>query len=1140
MRAPFFSLVFFFLTGFSSLLAQKPNDALWMEVDARQLPLSEERRIIPDKYRSLELDFEGMKTLLAEAPPRFGESPKPSSVLMPIPLPNGETLHVEVYDAPVLHPDLAAKYPGIRSFVGQGVEDPAAIVRFDYTLKGFHAMVLSPVFGTIFIDPYAEGDTRYYISYYKRDFKKSDDFTCHVEEWKQNLHQTHPAEQKMAGDCQLRTYRLALACTGEYAQYHGGTVADALSAMNTSMTRVNGVFERDAAITMQLVPNNDQIVFLDPATDPYTNNDGGAMLSQNQTTCDNLIGSANYDIGHVFSTGGGGVAFLESPCNSANKAKGVTGLANPVGDPFDIDYVAHEMGHQYGGRHTQNNDCNRDNQSSYEPGSASTIMGYAGVCSPDIQVHSDDYYHINSIILMGNFVTTAGNSCPMVTTTGNNPPTANAGSDYTIPRSTPFVLSGTGSDPDNDALTYCWEQYDKQVAPMPPQSTQTVGPAFRSLGPKNTPERYMPNLEAVIQGTSPTWEVLSEVNRSYHFRLTVRDNYAGAGCTADDEMVVTVDASAGPFVVTVPNTAVTWTAGTMETVSWNVAGTHTGAVNTPNVDILLSLDGGYTYPVVLASGVPNDGSETVVVPNMPTNTARVQVRGAGNIFYDISDEDFTIVGGSEADFTISLLNPQMTVCQGVNASYLVALGVVGNFSDSVALSVNGLPAGTNASFSANPALPPDTLTLTVENPASVPPGTYPFEVVGSTPGTMHVVSGVLIVQAEAPAQVVLLSPPDGTLNMPLSPLLSWATENGATSYYLEVATDSVFTTLAESAMPADTFYVAGPLAPNTTYFWHVAAQNTCGEGDFSTVFSFTTQDTFPPTDCVPPINAMAQPTANTALISWPPVPGALKYNIRYRLMGSTDPWKQKGTFTAHITLVGLSANTAYEYQLRSRCADGLTDWSELFFFTTLGGMDSPDCQAFVPIEPVSTTMNSALISWQPIPNAFLYRLRYRPLGGGEADWVRITTQDTAALLENLSPATTYEYQTKTLCAFGWTPWSAMVYQFTTLNGLLYSEHPDVHQGTAWALPFGKMKTVEDFTFFPNPATDRLVVQWPSSLSGQLSLSIRSLSGTLLYAGTFTETREVEIDLSSWPAGVYVLEWYRAGQPPLMKRFIRME
>ncbi len=1132
MRTPFIWLLLFFWAALN-LQSQKPIDQLWAEATPQQLPSQEKRLITPQAYRSLQLNFEQMKSLLAHAPSRFGESPKKSDIIMPLPLPDGRTAHFRVYDAPVMHPDLAAKYPGIRSFVGQGVEDPTAIVRFDYTPEGFHAMVLSAEYGTVFIDPYAKGNTDFYMSYFKRDFVKKDgNFSCHVDEIAENLKKpTLLPQQKIAGDCQLRTYRLALACTGEYAQYHGGTVTGALAAMNTTMTRVNGIFERDAAITMQLVANNDQLIFLDPATDPYTNNDGGAMLSQNQTTCDNIIGSANYDIGHVFSTGGGGVAFLESPCSS-NKAKGVTGQANPVGDPFDVDYVAHEMGHQYGGRHTQNNNCNRDAASSYEPGSASTIMGYAGICPPDIQSNSDDHFHINSIILMGNFVTGAGNSCPTVTTTGNNPPVANAGSDYTIPRSTPFKLEGSGSDPDGDALTYCWEQYDKEIASMPPQPTNTAGPAFRSLSPVNTPVRYVPNLDAVVNGSSPTWEVLSDVNRTYHFRLTVRDNFAGAGCTDDDEMIVTVDATTGPFVVTAPNTPVSWDAGTMQTVSWNVAGTNSGAVNTPNVDILLSLDGGYTYPIVLATAVPNDGSETITVPNMPTTTARIQVRGAGNIFYDISDTNFTIVASSgEPDFAISMPNPQNSVCPGVDATFVVQIDSIQGFTGDVQLSVNGLPASLSTSFSINPVTAPGISVLTVSGTDATAPGTYSFEVSGTASTGTHIANGTLVILSDSLSVPTLLSPANGAVGVNINPTLNWNSSGTQASYFVQVALDSLFTNIVESGTVMDTSYTAGPLMPDTTYYWRVFAQNECAETPFSEAFSFTT--VAGPTLCLPPTNPTAVTSPNTATISWLPVPQALKYNIRYRIMGSTDPWKQKGTFANHITLVGLSANTTYEYQLRSRCPEGLTEWSALYSFTTTDGMDSPDCTPFVPIEPISTGVTSAVITWHPEPGAFLYRLKYRALGSD--NWIRVTSADTMEVLNGLDTATTYELQTKTLCAFGWTPWSDSIYQFTTQSVFLLKQKPTGEM--TFSQPSGKWDSGQEVILFPNPATDELTIRRMSVGTAKTTLSIRNLAGDLLYAAVLNG-EETVIHLARWPAGMYILQLASEGQEPLIRRFVK--
>ena len=366
----------------------------------------------------------------------------------------------------------------------------------------------------------------------------------------------------------LREYRLAVATTGQYSNYHGATSSSqsslVLSAVATTMNRVNGVYEQDVTIRMLLIGNNTDIFYYSGASDPYSNNDAGAMLSQNQSNIDAVIGNSNYDIGHVFGTGGGGVAWLGVPCNNNHKAKGVTGSGNPVGDPFDIDYVAHEMGHQWGASHTQNNSCNRNGPTAMEPGSASTIMGYAGICSPNVQFNSDAYFHGVSVQEMNNYISGGnGNSCDApVFSFNNNPPSVSAGSNYTIPRLTPFVLTATGSDPDGDPITYCWEQWDNEVGSMPPSASNNQGPMFRSFYPSSSPKRYFPRLEDLVNNVSPTWEVLPGVNRNMEFRVTARDLRGTVGCTDEDNMNISVNASAGPFEVTAPNIALTWTEGT--------------------------------------------------------------------------------------------------------------------------------------------------------------------------------------------------------------------------------------------------------------------------------------------------------------------------------------------------------------------------------------------------------------------------------------------------------------------------------------------------------------------------------------------------------------------------------------------------
>ncbi len=380
------------------------------------------------------------------------------------------------------------------------------------------------------------------------------------------------------------------------------------------------------------------------------------MLGQNQTNLDSVIGSANYDIGHVFSTGGGGVASLGVPCRVTSKARGVTGLSNPIGDPFYVDYVAHEMGHQWGANHTFNTSTSgcvsqRSASTAYEPGSGSTIMAYAGICSPhNIQNYSDDYFHgvsLDEIIAYSTLG--SGNSCAAVTATGNTPPTVEAGPSYTIPGSTPFVLTGAATDPNGDDLTYCWEQFDLGPAGHP-NSPSGNAPIFRSFDPVTSPTRSFPTNSDLVNNTQSLGEILPTSDRTLHFRLTVRDNRPNGGGVADDSTTVEVEAGAGPFLVTAPNTAVTWNGSGPHTVTWDVAGTDVAPVSCVAVDILLSIDGGLTFDGVVVQGVANDGSVDVYPATPDTTTARIKVVCSDNIFFDISNVNFSILGAGGTIF----------------------------------------------------------------------------------------------------------------------------------------------------------------------------------------------------------------------------------------------------------------------------------------------------------------------------------------------------------------------------------------------------------------------------------------------------------------------------------------------------------
>jgi hypothetical protein len=620
-------------------------------------------------YRAFDLARGGMKGLLSTAPLEATRATARPLVLS-LPTPSGGFARFAVLESPVVAPALGARFPFVKTYGGQGVDDPAATIRLDLGRTGFHAQVLSPN-GDWFIDPYYHLDQSVYVSYFKRDLVNTHGPFLPLEpRGGRGLDALEP----LAGDeaartvgTELRTYRTAVAVTGEYSTFHGGTVPLVHNAIVTAVNRVTGVYERELAIRLQLVANNDSLIYLNPATDPYTNTNPSQLLSQNQSNIDAVVGNANYDLGHVFSTGGGGLAGLAVVGRTGQKARGETGLPAPTGDAFYIDYVAHEMGHQFGGNHSFNGtrgSCagNANTSTAMEPGSGTTIMAYAGICGlDDLQLHSDDYFHAISFDEIVAYTTTPGSPGNLgAAPSGNTAPTISGnGGPFTIPMRTPFQLSATGSDANGDTLSYAWEQYDGGALRTLDAASKPSGVLFRSFAPTTSPIRVFPRMTSILAnttnantGTCPAlpggldcWsEFLPTVGRAMNFRVTVRDNRAGAGGVNTADLVVTA-ASTGPFLVTSPNTAVSLPGGTSQTVTWTVASSNLPPVSTANVNILLSTDGGTTFPTTLLANTPNDGSQAVTMPSLASTQARIKVEAVGNVFFDVSDANFTITAG---------------------------------------------------------------------------------------------------------------------------------------------------------------------------------------------------------------------------------------------------------------------------------------------------------------------------------------------------------------------------------------------------------------------------------------------------------------------------------------------------------------
>ena len=755
---------------------------------------------------------------------------------------------------------LQAKFPNIRAYSAQGIDDPTAIAKISFGTDGFHAVISSGKKETIYIDPYSKNN-RDYIIYKKSSLTKVDeDFRCLVEtSAKQEL--SSLSFTKNADDGKLRTFRLAIVCSGEYAQFHlnrqniASTETDAvkkaavLSAINTSMSRINGVFEKDLSVKLELIANNDDIIFLDATSDNITDGNANIMIREVQDIIDTTIGSANYDIGHIFSIGGSGLAGLGVVCRNGQKARGVTGISSPVSDPYDIDYVAHELGHQFGANHTQNNSCNRNNATAVEPGSGSTIMGYAGICNPNVigtgpsTGNSDDYFHAISIAEMWNTIQSSAN-CAVLSDTNNSAPTANAGENYTIPKSTPFKLIGNATDADGtNSLSYNWEQMDNEIGSMPPSSTNVQGPMFRSLPSKDVPIRYFPNLATVVGGSnSNTWEVLPSVARELNFAFTVRDNNIGGGNSARDDMKLTV-VNSDTFVITSQQNDLTWNTGSTETITWNVGETNLSPINCSFVNIRLSTNGGLTFPILLKSNTPNDGSEDLVIPNEATENGRIMVEAADNVFYNINSGTI-VVNSITPTFVLNNISNSQSACNIANESvnYILNIDFVNDFSENVTFSASGQPQGSQVTFNPSEINSDGNIEMTISNLEGLTPNNYTININGVSNSITKNVDVLFQLTLPTFDPLILLAPADNEIDVELTSELSWDIDNNATTYEVEVSKDINFNSIISSKTDINNnYFITNVLDPLTTYYWRVRSKNTCGIGNYSSTFSFRTE-----------------------------------------------------------------------------------------------------------------------------------------------------------------------------------------------------------------------------------------------------------------------------------------------------------
>lgn len=860
----FYKLLFTFsLPFFSQLSAQ--NQDIWADVDMGQVAPGRvlDMDVTINNYRTLSLDLSVLRNELRNAPLEFTTEGTNAPLMVDFPMPNGTMETFRIVESPIMEDGLAAKYPSIKTFAGRSLSNPANRIRFDYNNENFNAIILTTE-GTTLITPFAEDLDEYYISFKMDEVSLEghdhEGFKCELHDGAPLSPATlaaefvvDPSNTRDLGLVDLQTYRYAVATTGEYSNGPGGgTVNSVMNNIVTITNQLNGVFEVEAAIRFIMVDNNDELYFFDQFNDPYANGDLPTMITQNQLEINNTIGAENYDLGHVYGTNSGGLASLASVCNDNQKARAGSAPFGTSSGPFFFLTIAHEIGHQFNATHTFNL-CDGDNETAstgFENGAGITIMSYSGASncgSQWIALISDNYFHINSLERMRTFSRdeNSGGSCDVAITVENNMPDAAIlmEEDLYIPISTPFVLTGEGSDPDGDDITFCWEQYDLGD-PSPLGNPMGTAPLFRSYPPTDTPVRILPRLVDLVDNIDNPHEVLPSITRPITFRMTVRDNNEEAGAHSFEQIAFESTATAGPFVVTAPNDGTeTWEVGDYVEIAWDVANTDNDLVNCQNVDITLSMDGGFTYPISLCAGTANDGSAFVNVPDAVTSEARIRVAAADNIFFDISNEDFAIVPASTPGFTFST-EPHVVpiVCLPEVVEITIATSDLLDFDNEIALSIeSGLPTGAVATFSPETVLPGVQSVLTIDLSNVTEEGIFAVNVQGDADGADTEIRTIdlELVYTDFSALEALTPNTEG---VSVLPTFTWTDIAHADNYELQVATNPTFDNIIFSYTgDLNSIVSEATLEVATQYFWRVRAINECGAFDFTAPAAFFTE-----------------------------------------------------------------------------------------------------------------------------------------------------------------------------------------------------------------------------------------------------------------------------------------------------------
>ncbi|MCF8238001.1 MAG: proprotein convertase P-domain-containing protein [Saprospiraceae bacterium] len=783
--------------------------------------------------------------------------PQGASGTMEIPGPDGELHTCVITWSPAAEAGYYERHPETATFRIKAVHEPTLIGRIDYTINGFHAMMRQDG-RTWMIDPVfrdrQDAHAIYYQDEYLADALDAVPFTCYLEE---EALETDPDEglnmplstSLRNSPVSLKTYRIAIAATGEYTVWHGGKAA-ASAEIITAVNRLNSVLEIDMGVHLNLISNNDLIVFTDPITDGYTNGETDIMINQNPTVISMFIPPSSYDIGHVFGVatqGNVGLALLAAVCTNS-KALGVSGLFTPKFDAFYIGVVAHEVGHQFAATHSFNKCINENPGTGWEPGSGSTIMSYAGSCGPNaLQNNADAYYHGGSLGQMKGFVLSgSGAQCGTSLPTDNENPTLTVSypKGINIPISTPFILEASAQDPNPDNLTYCWDGMD--TGPITDAGMPLLtSPLFRSYKPVADSFRVFPKMYKVAQGLYDKFELLPTYSRDMTFRITVRDNNSEAGSINQKDVAFYATELAGPFEVTSFPFVDTVRQGDYVPITWDVANTDQYPVYCKEVSIFLSTDGGLTFPLLLAENVPNNGSFFVSIPQVTTTSARIMVRAADNIFFNMSSGNLRILPPLTPGYSLDVRPYAQVACvPNIVTLELETSSLLGFAEDVTFELLSGLPPGAIATFSPQTVTPPATTTFSINLSGVTQGGEYDLEIQAMANGFPALVrpAKLQVVRSDY-SSLTAVDPPSGSSAVGSSPLLAWVEQEDAENYTVEVATSPAFgasTILVASGLTEPSYQMLLTLDANTLYFWRVFPGNNCGEPDDVPVFAFHT------------------------------------------------------------------------------------------------------------------------------------------------------------------------------------------------------------------------------------------------------------------------------------------------------------